>query len=370
VNRLAHFQERLLSSGVAAALITSRENVRYFTGYYTEAFNPFTVTVVPAVGQPVLLTLRQDESLARTLSEVPVVLHELAPEAFKATAEECRRILEKTKSSRGVVGLEFGSVALDRFRVLEETLPECNFSDISAIIAALRLIKDPQEQLALRCAAQLATVALKQATDALRPGVSEVDIKTLIDRIAYVEGARRWPEAVIQTETNVLTGPKANRLHDFANGRILAAGETAFILAGVSWNGYWGGDVARTLFVPDGDQASQPRRFLDAAIGAQRAAIKVLGPGQILGEAARAAESELVHQGLLDRRAYRMFRGIGLTSNERPSTLESNITLEPGMCICVQVYLRSEESIVGQSDSVLITDTAAELLTDPAPSQK
>lgn len=364
-NRLAHFQERLLGSGGAAALITSRENVRYFTGYYTEAFNPFTITIVPAVGQPVLITLRQDETLARALSQVPVEVHDLTPEAFTTTAEECRRILEKRNVSRGVVGLEFGSVTLDRFRTLEGALPDCSFRDISGIVAALRLIKDPQEQLALRCAAHLATIALKQVTDALRPGVSEVDMKTLIDRTAYTEGARRWPEAIIQTETNVLTGPKTNRLHDFATGRILAAGDTAFILAGVSWNGYWGGDVARTLFVPNGNQTDQPHRLLDVAVSAQRAAIKLMGPGRILGEAARAAESVLVQGGLSDKRTYRMFRGIGLSSIERPSALETDTTLEPGMCICVQVYLRSEESIVGQSDSVLITHRAAELLTEP-----
>lgn len=362
LSRISSFQEELSRSGISAALVTSRENVRYLTGYYTEAYNPFTVAVVPADGEPALVLLRQDESLARTVSSVEVVPHELGPDGFSVTAQVCRRLLN-APARKGALGLEFNSITVDRLRAFEKVLDGPTIEDVTPKLAKLRIIKEQGEQIELRRAGQLATWALLKALEALQPGVSEAHVKAMIEQSAYTEGARRWPDAIVQTETNVLSGPKVDRLHDLATGRTLNAGEVTWLLSGVGCNGYWGGDTARTAFISGKPPSAEIQHALEAAINAHRRAIENLGPGRTLAGAAQAADQVLADQDLQGLRVYRMFRGIGLSPLERPSAFETDLVLESGMSLCVQIYLRTQGFIVGQSDGVLITKTGAEALS-------
>ncbi len=365
VDRVRTLQTELLRRGEAAALITSIENLRYFTGFYVwNSVSPFALALVPAVGDSVLFVLRADESLARALAHMRVEPYDAGAQGFKTTVQLCRRDLEKREVAPGRLGLEFGSVTIDRLRILEEAFPRWTFTDITATVGEFRLIKDATEQVALRRAAELVSWAMQQTLSTLRPGLSELELKAAMDFAAYTEEARRWPEAVVHSQTNVVTGPKVNRLHDAATGRTVAAGEMAFMMGGASLNGYWA-NIARTVFVPGGQPRPDAQRVLEVATRAQRAAVNQLAPGVALGEAARAADKVLASEHLAEKKTYPVFRGLGLRIDERPRALDVDMILNPGMCLCAQLYLSLPEFIVGRSDSVLITDKGAELLGVP-----
>jgi len=67
---------------------------------------------------------------------------------------------------------------------------------------------------------------------------------------------------------------------------------------------------------------------------------------------------------LAKRRIYGMFRGLGLRYDELPRPSDLEMTVEPGMCICVQLHVRLPNVIVGQGDSVLVTERGPEILSD------
>jgi len=365
MERVKALQRVLYERGETAALISSPENIRYFTGFYVwNASAPFALALVPARGDPVLLVSRADESLARAVSRAALEPYDPAPGGFRTTAELCRRALEHADAAGGVLGCEFGSLTLDRARVLEEILSGYRFSDIGAALTDLRMIKDEDEQLAFRRAAELVASAVHNTAPTVRPGTSEIEIKAAMDLAVCTEGARRWPDAIVQSQTNVVSGPKLNRLHDAATGRTAGPGEMVFVMGGASVNGYWA-NIGRTLFVPGGSPPRSARRGLDVAAAAQRAAVGRLGPGIPLGEAVRAADAVLVEAGLDDRKTYPVFRGLGLRIDERPRAADLDLILRPGMCLCAQLYLRLPEAIVGQSDSVLITANGAALVSEP-----
>jgi len=366
-SRIAAFQAELARRELGAALMTSPHNVRFLTGYYTRSFNPFTVAVIPAAGVPILITLRQDESLAVAASRIKVVPHALRPEGFEVTAAACRSALEDAGISRGPVGLEFDSMTVDRMRVLERALPQRAFADVSPLVGELRMIKDEDEQDALRRAGVLAALAMQQAVRLLEPGVCEADVESALCREADMEGARRWPDSFVQISANALTGPKVGRLHDHATGRPMAAGEPVFILASVSLDDYHGGDIARTLFLPGPSSSPNIQTACGMAREAQLEAIAKLRPDVPLGDAARAGRQVLARAELSDKLNYRMFRGLGLTNIERPTALELDLVLRAGMCVCVQIYLQVDGLIVGQTDSVLVTEAEPEVLTREAP---
>jgi Xaa-Pro aminopeptidase len=197
----------------------------------------------------------------------------------------------------------------------------------------------------------------------LRPGTSEIEIKGAVDAAVYAEAAGRWPAAVVQSVTNVVSGPKANRLHDAASGRPVGPGELLFVIGAAIVDGYWA-NAARTVFAPGGPGRPEVQRVLDIAVEAQQAAVERLVPGKPLGDAVRAADKVLADAGLLGNKTYPMFRGLGLRLNERPTAIEVDLVLQPGMCLCSQLYLRRADFIVGRSDSILIGEQGAVALTD------
>ncbi len=365
MNRIGALQEALLRQQLGAAFITSADNIRYLTGYYHwNSLMPFAAAVVPARGDPLLLALRADEALARQASNVPVVTYDAGAQGYRATAAQIREALDRDKLPYDSLGIEFGAMTVDRFRILEEAFPGFTFTDAAPTLADLRLVKDDGEQATFRQAALLVGFAMDRVVADLSPGISEVEIKGAMDAAVYAEAARRWPAAVVQSVTNVVSGPKANRLHDAATGRTVGAGELLFIMGGAIVDGYWA-NGGRTVFAPGAPARADARRMLDVAVEAQRAAVERLVPGTPLGEAVRAADKSLADAGLLGNKTYPMFRGLGLRHNERPTAVEVDLVLRPGMCLCSQSYLRGPDFIVGQSDSILIGEAGAVVLTDP-----
>ena len=362
--RIAGLQRVISERGDSAALLASADNIRYFTGHYTwNGRVPFVLAVVPARGPATLLVPRADEALARAVSPCALEPYDAGAGGFRTTADLCRRVLERAGVTAGKLGLEFGAVTYDRALVLQQVLPQYTWDDITTAATDLRLEKDPDEQETLRRAGTLAAFGMREVTSHLRGGMSEIEVVSAMDSAICTEGARRWPEAIVQSQTNAVSGPKLDRLHDAATGRAVQAGEILFMISKAAVNGYQA-DIGRTLFVPGAAPAESARRDLDVAASAHRAVVQHLIPGHLLREAVNAGDAVLQAAGLADRRTYPMVRGLGLRADERPRvTTDLDLTLTPGMCMCIQLYLKQPGGIVGRSDSVLITKDGPDLLT-------
>src|SRR5215469_4532475 len=171
MDRLRAFQESLLRQGIGAALVTSPDNIRYLTGYYHwNSLMPLAAAVVPARGDPVLLALRADETLAREASAVRVAVYDAGTQGFRATAGRAREALDAGALEPRKLGIEIATVTLDRYHVLEEVFPGCGFVDVAGALADLRLVKDEAEQATLRRAAHLVGTALERTIASLSPG--------------------------------------------------------------------------------------------------------------------------------------------------------------------------------------------------------
>ena len=363
MGRIALLQAELLRRGAAAAVIGSMENVRYLTAHYVWSGNsPLTFLLVPASGDPLLCVPDADASLARLNSAVPVEAY-AAPSGFGSAAEVCRRAL----AARGVLGatlaFEYRALSVDRYELLRSRLDPQAVTDVGPFLAGLRAIKDPGETDALRHAASLVPAGVEEIARTLRAGTREAELKGTSDLAVYAKAVRRFPGAVVMSMTNVLTGPKLTRLHDAAGDGVVQAGVPVFVVAHVSWNGYWA-NTSRTLFTPGSAPGPEAARALEAITRAQRAAVARLTPGRRLADAVGAAEDSLATDGWAGRRMYSMVRGLGLTYAEWPGPHDLDAPIRPGMCLCVQLHLRLEDAIVGKADSVLVEEGGGRLLTE------
>jgi Xaa-Pro aminopeptidase len=363
--RVAALQRALAERGAAAALVTSMENVRYLTGHAVwTGRSPATFALVPAAAPAVLWVPPADEALARALSRVAVTAYR--PDAgFDAAGRAIARALAGLPAAPRALAVEHDALTLRRLEALQRALPGWTFPDAGPHLAQLRLVKDAEEQGALRRAGALAAVAAAAVVAALPRGLSEGELRGAADLAVYAESRRRHPQVAVRTLTNVLSGEKLARLHAAAAGEVPAPGDPAVLVAHVSCDGYWA-DVARTFFVPDGTADGRAVRAVEVAAHAQQAAIAALGPGRTLREALGAAESVLAAEGLGGRHVYAMFRGLGLHYDEAPGPADLDVPLVEGMCVCAQVYLQLPAMIVGRADSVLVTARGPERLTEDA----
>jgi Xaa-Pro aminopeptidase len=362
LDRVVQFQRALAEKGMTAALVTSMENIRYLTGHYVwTAHSPTTFAIVPAASSPLLCVPGGDESLAQAHSRVPIESYDPGSLGWKAAVGISARVLAKLGGS--TLGLEFGSATLSQHEVLKADLPTWSFADVAPVLAGLRLIKDGDEQRRLRAAGTIVHAGLEEVSRSLKPGISELELKGRADLAAYTEARSRFPQAAAASITNVLSGQKLSRLHDAAGGEAMQAGEPVFSIAHASVEGYWA-NIGRTLFVPGAPPDPKIQRAQQAVARAQRAAISQLVPGRTLGDAFRAADRVLAVDDLASRKIYGMFRGLGLRYDELPRPSDLELKVEPGMCICVQLHVRLSELIVGQGDSVLVTERGPEILSD------
>jgi Xaa-Pro aminopeptidase len=364
LDRVAALQKVLERDGVSAAIITSMENIRYLTGFYLwTSYSPNTFAIVPAQGAPILCVPDSDASLARAVARVRVESYQPAARGVATSAALCARLLTSSGAQQALLGIEEGSMTVDRFQALRNALPGSVLADITPSIASQRLLKDADEQRAFRRASELVSAGVAEALRVLAAGATEIEVKGLTDAAVYKTAASLYPGSVVISQTNVLSGPKLDRLHDAAGGQRVGPGDTVFVRARVSCDGYWAA-MARTLVVPgktgDGEVESAMR-----AIGeAQTAAVKQVVAGGSIRDASQEADRVLSEQGHGGHRVLSIIQGLGLTYHEFQGSYDPDLEFAEGMSLCAQVYLRLPKIMVGQADCVLISPKGTEVLTN------
>jgi Xaa-Pro aminopeptidase len=363
LDKVAALQQVLERDGISAAILTSMENIRYLTKYYVwTSYSPNAFAIVPARGEPVLCVPDADASLARAVARVRVESYQPGLRGVAAAAAACKQELALLDVAPSVLAIEDGSMTVDRFQALKSAVPESVFVDITSSIASLRLIKDDEEQRAFRRASDLVAAGVDEAVRVLRAGASEIEVKGLTDVAAYKLAARECPDAVVISQTNVLAGAKLDRLHDAAGGQRVGPGDTVFVRARVSCDGYWAA-MARTLVVPGAPGNREVNRTMEAVVEAQRVAIEEVVAGRSIRDASREADRVLSERGLAGRRVLSIIQGLGLTYHEFQGAYDPDLKFNVGMSLCAQVYVRLPGMMLGQADCVLIGPTGPEVLT-------
>jgi len=187
----------------------------------------------------------------------------------------------------GTVGMEFHSYRPNpaisaRFRTAFED-HGCTVSDGSDILREIRWIKSPREIEHIERAAAIADIGLAAARDAIRPGVSELDVYgEIIHAMAKAGGEN--PAITLP----VLSGLKANTGHSLASRKVIAAGEQVNVdVSGVYWR--YHANAARAFYV--GEPPADVLDYHDRSAGVFDVISGLLKPGLTVGELVTAARA-------------------------------------------------------------------------------
>jgi Xaa-Pro aminopeptidase len=349
-------QARLAALDADAALITCLPNVRYLTGLASSN----AALLVPAAGPCVLATdSRYTLAAQRDCPDLELLTERFLVPAFGALAagRGYRRLL-----------FEAQEVTVASHRKLAAEAAGVDLAPFGLEIEELRTVKDDAELDLLAAACRISCQAFEELLPTIRPGITERQLATAIERRMVDIGAE-----APAFDTIVASGPNGAIPHHAPGERQLQRGDLVTIDFGARSGGYHA-DMTRTVSI--GEPAQWQRDTYELVARAQQAGMAAARPGAALTEVDAAARDLIREAGHGEHFRHGLGHGVGLEVHEAPMlgyesagrlAARVPVTIEPGIYLPGMGGVRIEDILVvdGEGSSGtrgLLTTTTRELL--------
>jgi Xaa-Pro dipeptidase len=360
-DRLSLVQADLRECGLIGGLLFNPENIYWLTGYQTIGYFAFHTMFVPLDGRPTVIAwvVNRDLALAHpTIGAFVSVMDNDDPICVLSG------FLDRSANGGGAIGIETASWFLpirDHARLAKASnrpLPDWN-----GAIESFRMLKSAEEVERIRRAARTAEAGIDAAIRAIAPGRTENDIASAMFAASIAAGSEYLGHPPL-----VVTGRASALCFAMWRRREIRTGDVVLLEAAGCIDRYHA-MLSRPVMVgkpmPKHEQAADAlRRALDAAVSAIR-------PGVQTGEVDSACRSILHAQGygahFWQEVGYSV--GIGFPPNWSESRIcsirpGSDQLLQPGMTFHVIPTLFFEDFGMCFSDTVRVTETGCEVLTN------
>ncbi|KOO50893.1 M24 family metallopeptidase [Priestia koreensis] len=338
-----------------AAFIHSTENVFYLTGFFTDPHERLMGLFVFQEAAPLFVCPAMEVSQARDAGWDGDVVgyedHENPWELIEA-ALQTRELPEI-----GTVAVEKELLSYARAEELLKLYPTATLVAAEESLNELRLVKEPKEVEILKHAAALADYGVQVGIEALKEGVTEMDVLAKIEYELKRKGIRE-----MSFSTMVLFGEKTGQPHGNPGLRTLKKGDFVLFDLGVVYEGYCS-DITRTVVF--GSANEQQKEIYNTVLKAQLAALDASKPGTRIGDLDLVARDIITEAGYGDKFPHRLGHGLGISVHEYPSMSKNNDNLlKEGMAYTIEPGIYDAEiGGVRIEDDVIITKDGHETLT-------
>jgi len=330
-------------------LVSNLKNLNYLSGFDGEGF-----ALIGAGGKNYLLTdSRYTEQAEKESPGFKIITDE--PKKKNARILALKKIIEKNKIKK--IAFESSNLSYADFKKYSKSFESMEFLPTENIIEQIRMIKDREEIIKMKKAAQITTESLKDVFEMIEPGVRELDIASELAYTMRKKGAQK--EAF---ETIVVSGERTSLPHGKPSEKKIAEGELITIDMGANYQNY-NSDITRTIIM--GKENQKQKEIFSIVFEAQKAALDFLKPGVKCKEVDSVARDIIVKKGYGEYFGHGLGHGVGLDIHELPRVSFSDDTvLLTGMVVTIEpgIYL-PEVGGVRIEDSVLITEEGYEILT-------
>ena len=175
-------------------------------------------------------------------------------------------------------------------------------------------------------------------------------------------GQNRWISGAVALYRGQI-GPSSALPHAMTSGATFQPGDTLVTGAGAAVWGYIS-ELERTMFI--GEPNAEQRRFFQHMLNLQDVAFEALRPGRTCAQVDEAVRAYFESEHLWDHWRHHVGHSLGQRIHESPFLdLGDDRLLEPGMVLSVEpgLYVPGLGGF-RHSDTILITDTGMEMLTD------
>ncbi len=360
--RLDRVRAELVARGLDALIVTAPANIYYLSAFHTPAYDNFQLLLLPASGAPVMFNiLHESECLVATRSHVE---KRVAYPGWQPYLDAARDMLTGEGLAKARVGLDKSSFffSVRDYEGLLARLPGLRFEDATGLIERFRRVKSPAEIDYIRQAARVAEAGMRAGIDASADGVSDCDIAAAVHHAIVAAGGdyMSYPPFV-----NV--GWNSSLVHNTWSGARAKSGDVVFLeLSGVVRR--YGAALKRIVAIGKlSDELERRNRIVHDVL--QRT-IDAIRPGVTSGSVNQACLDAFGDHGykVLKRAGYSM--GINFPpgwseGNFLDISRDNPIVLETGMVFHLpQPFRVPGEQTVSTSETVVVTPTGVELITD------
>lgn len=354
--RLHRLKGYMVEKGFSAVAVNAGPSLTYLTGLHFHLMERPVVVVFTPTGDPtIILPELEQAKLAHLPFPAQVYVYGEHPVEWSRTFGEA---LDMLNLAGGKVGVEPRQLRLLEYEFLRLAGADVDFTDGSALFAALRSIKDKEEIACIRKAVEIAEAALEATLPLVKIGMAEKDIAGEL----FLQLIRQGSDTSLPFSPIVASGPNGANPHAQPSLRPIAAGELLVIDWGACYAGYMS-DITRTFAVGELDEeAIKIHKIVQQANSAGRAAGK---PGRTCGSVDNATRTVIDEAGYGQFFTHRTGHGIGMECHEEPYMRGDNeLVLEEGMVYTVEpgIYLAGRNG-VRIEDDVLVTGDGAESLS-------
>jgi Xaa-Pro aminopeptidase len=349
IDRQRKLTARLDKESVDAFLVRKKENIAYLTGSRGED----AVLFVSGKGSILITDSRYEEEYKKNAGKCPVKITK-----NKNLIESIIEICTETHSKS--IGFEAGSFTYQAYANLKKYLGNRKLAPLTQIVEDLRVVKDKSEIQCIRRACKYGVQLMNYAIKAVRPGISENDVKRMIEIYALKNNISLAGFDIIAA-----SGVNASMPHAAVSDKVIKNQEMAIVDLGAAYSGY-NSDLTRTVFL--GKINHNYLRLYNIVLAGQAIAIKSLKPGVYAKDVDAVSRRYISDRGMGSFFIHSLGHGIGCETHEIPAiSPSSEIKLKKGMVITIEpgIYIPGWGGIRIE-DTALITEDGCEILTKGA----
>jgi Xaa-Pro aminopeptidase len=344
--RLERAAEAAGTAKLSALLVAPSADLVYLAGYDPPPLERLTCLMIRP-GKPAVLVV---PALERPLAESSGLDRLAQIESWNET-EHPYELVGKIVGRGSRLGCSDRMWAAHLLR-LQQVIPEASFTPASAVLGALRAVKDPEELELLRRAARYADETYRQVLRSPLESTTEREVAERLSELLLQLGHDRVAFTIVGS------GPNAASPHHTPSDRTIQARDAVVLDFGGSSGGYYS-DMTRTVSVRQAD--AELADIHGVVREAQEQAFRAVRPGVPAEDVDRAARQVIEEAGYGDLFVHRTGHGIGLEEHEGPYIVEGNEEpLRPGMCFSIEpgIYVPGRFG-VRIEDIVTVTEDGA-----------
>ncbi len=346
-------------AGLAGLVVTPGYDLRYLTGSRAQTFERLTALVVPASG-----------------GDPTVVLPRMELAALKESAVgDLGLNLRDWVDGDDPYGLVADALGGHARVAVTDSMPALHLLPLAGrlgatpvlatgVLAALRMVKDPDEIEALRRAGAAIDRVHARVPEFLRPGRTEAEVAADITEAILAEGHSAAAFVIVGS------GPHGADPHHECSDRQLERGDVVVVDIGGPVEPGYNSDCTRTYSL--GRPSVEVAEQYEVLQRAQAAAVAAVRPGATAGQIDAAARDLLAEAGLAEYFVHRTGHGIGLSVHEEPYIVAGNdeplaegmaFSVEPGIYLPGRWGARIEDIVIVTADGALPVNTRPHDLT-------
>ena len=364
-NRLKGLRKIIAEKNLDAVILTSLQNIAYYSGFlYCSFGRPYACVVTAKRNIVVSANIDAGQPGRRCYGENLIYTDWKRDNYFKAIIS----LVGKVKK----IGIEKDHLTIERHQNVKDSLGNPEIIDISPSTMLQRMIKSEEEIILIKSGAKIADIGGEALVKEIKIGASEIDI-AMVGRDAMEKAIAKYhPNSELRdTWVWFQSGINTDGAHNSVTIRKLKRGDILSLNTFPMISGYYTA-LERTLFVGEVDDASL--KAWEANVKVHRRGLELIKPGVKCSEVTSELNNLFSELGYLHRRTFGYGHSFGLLSPYygREGKLEFRedveTVLKPGMVVSMEpmIFIPEGEPGAGgyrEHDILVVNENGAEDIT-------